>query len=139
MHKHISHHLPSPELSSDRSFGLVFTAFFLIIGLWPLLHDMSVRPWALGAAGIFFFTALATPKLLAPFNHLWTYFGMLLHRIVSPIALAVLFYGVVAPTGLLMRFLGKDPLHLRMNKSAISYWIERRPPGPTSESFKQPF
>ena len=139
MREHIPHHLASHEGSSDRSFGLVFTTFFLIVALWPLLHGHDMRLWAMGLAGVFLILALATPKLLAPLNHLWTCFGMLLHRIVSPVALGVLFYGVVTPTGLLMRLFGKGQLHLRLDKSAKSYWIERRPPGPTPESFKLPF
>lgn len=139
MHERIPHHIASPEASSDRSFGLVFTAFFLVVALLPLLHGHGVRLWALGLAGVFLILALVTPKLLAPLNRLWTRFGMLLHQIVSPVALAVLFYGVVTPTGLLMRLAGKDPLRLRLDKSANSYWIERRPPGPAPDSLKFPF
>jgi hypothetical protein len=63
----------------------------------------------------------------------------LLHSIVSPVALAILFYGVVMPTGLLMRLLGKDPLRLRLDSRAASYWIERTPPGPDAESLKNQF
>lgn len=136
---HTTHHLGSPEGSSSRSFGLVFTIFFLVVALLPLLRGHGMRLWALGLAGVFLILALATPKLLAPLNRLWTRFGMLLHQIVSPVALGVLFYGVVTPTGLLMRLAGKDPLRLRLDKSANSYWIERRPPGPAPESLKQPF
>lgn len=139
MHEHISHHLAGTQGSSDRSFGLVFTTFFLVVALLPLLHGHDMRLWALGLAGAFLILALATPKMLAPLNRLWARFGMLLHRIVSPVALGVLFYGVVTPTGLLMRLFGKDTLHLRLDKSAKSYWIKRRPPGPTPESLKLPF
>ena len=139
MHEYQIHHDNIIEGSSDRSFGLVFAIFFLMIALLPLLHGNGLRLWALGLAGCFLVLALAVPKLLAPFNCLWTRFGMLLHRIVSPIALGVLFFGVVAPTGLLMRLLGKDPLHLRIDKTGNSYWIDRTPPGPTPESLKLPF
>lgn len=125
--------------STDRNFGLVFAVFFLIVALSPLLHGNALRLWALGLAGVFLVLALAIPKLLSPLNRLWTHFGMLLHRIVSPVALAVLFYGVVTPTGLLMRLFGKDPLRLRLDKSTSSYWIQRSPSEPTPESLKLPF
>lgn len=127
------------ESSSDRSFGLVFTVFFLVLALLPLLHGHGMRLWALVLAGAFLFLALAAPKVLMPLNRLWTRFGILLHRIVNPIALGVMFYGVVTPTGLIMRLVGKDPLRLRMDKSASSYWIERLPPGPAPDSLKLPF
>lgn len=125
--------------SSDRNFGLVFAVFLLIVALLPLLHGNTLRLWALGLAGVFLLLALTVPKLLAPFSRLWMRFGMLLHRIVSPVALAVLFYGVVTPTGLLMRLFGKDPLRLRLDKSISSYWIQRSPSEPTPESLKLPF
>lgn len=127
------------ENSSNRSFGLVFAAFFLIVALLPLLHGHDVRLWALGLAGTFLLLAFAAPELLAPLNRLWTRFGILLHHIVSPIALGVMFYGVVTPTGLIMRLVGKDSLRLHMDKSASSYWIERLPPGPAPDSLKLPF
>lgn len=139
MHEHLQHHNPAQNGSSDRSFGLVFTAFFLILALLPLLHGQGIRLWALGLAGAFLLTSLAAPKILMPLNRLWTRFGILLHHIVSPIALGVMFYGVVTPTGLIMRLVGKDPLRLRIDKSADSYWIERRPPGPAPDSLKLPF
>lgn len=139
MHEYHAHDDNTIKGSSDRSFGLVFATFFLIVALLPLLLGHDVKLWALGVAGLFLILALVAPKLLAPFNRFWTRFGILLHRIVSPVALGVLFYGVVMPTGLLMRLVGKDPLHLRLDKSANSYWIERRPPGPVPESLKLPF
>jgi hypothetical protein len=69
--------------------------------------------------------ALGAPRLLAPLNWVWTKLGLLLHRIVSPIFLLLLFYGCIAPVGLLMRLSGKDPLRLKYEPAATSYWIVR--------------
>ena len=41
------------EASSDRSFGLVFAAVFLLIAGWPLFHGEVPRWWAAGIAGLF--------------------------------------------------------------------------------------
>jgi hypothetical protein len=38
-----------------------------------------------------------------------------------------------------MRLFGQDPLRLRMDPKAQSYWIPRIPPGPSPESMKQLF
>lgn len=128
------------ESSSSHAFGLVFTLFFLIMALLPVFHRKGMRLWALGLAGIFLFLTLTFPKLLDPLNRLWMRFGLVLHSIVSPVMLGVLFYGVVTPTGLIMRFIfNKDPLSLRLEKSAQSYWVVRCPPGPAPESLKLPF
>lgn len=138
MLEHLSNHEQTPR-ASDRGFGLVFAAFFLIVALVPLWYGHDVRLWAVGASFTFGFIALTVPALLARLNHLWTEFGQLLHRIIGPVALAILFYGVVTPTGLLMRFFGKDLLRLRFDREASSYWIQRTPTGPSAESLKNQF
>lgn len=139
MHEHIRHHIAPVAGSSDRSFGVVFSVFFLIVGLLPLLNGKGAHLWALVASGVFMSAALLAPATLAPFNRIWIRFGLLLHRIAGPVALGILFICAVTPTALLMRLFGKDPLRLRFDKNATSYWIMRNPPGPTAESLKNQF
>ena len=91
------------------------------------------------ASLLFLLFALVLPKALAPLNWVWTKFGLVLHRIVSPVVLGVLFYGVFTPLGIIMRLFGGDPLRLRFNPNAQSYWIERTPPGPAPDSLKDQF
>jgi hypothetical protein len=125
--------------SSDRGFGLVIAAFFLLIGLWPLVHAEPVRWWAFGLGVVFAILALTWTAALAPLNKLWTKLGVLLYRVVSPLVLGLLFYATVTPIALLMRVLGKDPLRLRRDPDAASYWIVRTPPGPAPKSMKNQF
>ncbi len=125
--------------ASNRSFGLVMAAFFLIIACWPLIRAEPVRWWALGAAAVFASLAFILPAALAPLNKLWLKLGLLLYKVVNPIVLGLLFYVTVTPIALLMRMLGKDPLRLRRDPDAASYWIERTPPGPAPESMKNQF
>lgn len=139
MHEHTQKHSAEIKGSSDRSFGLVFFAVFTIVALYPLLEGGAVRAWSLIVAAIFLLLALLVPGVLAPANRLWTKFGELLHRIVSPVALGIIFYIAVFPTGLVLRLFGKDPLRLRLDPSAESYWIKREPPGPSAESLNNQF
>lgn len=125
--------------SSNRSFGGVFTVVFAAIGLFPLIRGGEVRMWALVIAGVFFITALLMPALLGPLNRLWFKFGMLLHRVVSPLVMGMLFYVVVTPIGLLMRLFGKRPLNLEFETAENSYWILRQPPGPAPDTIKNQF
>ena len=125
--------------SSNRSFGIVFAVVFGLIALWPALFGGSARWWAASIGGGFVIAAFAYPDVLAPLNRLWLKFGLLLHRVVSPVVLSLMFFVVVTPVGLLMRALGKTPLRLRLDRSAGSYWIERRPPGPAPESLRDQF
>ena len=78
----------------------------------------------------FSFLLACVPATLKPLNRMWFKFGLLLHKVVNPIVMALVFFGTVLPTGLIMRALGKDPLRLKWQPDANSYWIERRPPGP---------
>ena len=125
--------------SSDRAFGLVFTAVFALVGLWPLVSSHAPRVWALVVAAAFLGVAIARPALLAPLNRLWMRLGLLLNRIVSPLVLLVVFYLVVTPMGLVMRLLGKDPLRLKARAPGASYWIAREPPGPDPDSMPNQF
>jgi len=127
--------------SSDRTFGLVMAAGFALVGAAPMLHrgPGAVRWWSLALALAFLLVALVRPSLLAPLNRLWLRFGLLLARIVSPIGLALLYFTTIVPVGLLMRATGGDPLRLRRDPAATSYWIRRTPPGPAPESMKNQF
>ena len=129
----------APRLGSERAFGIVFAAVFALIGLWPLLADGGVRLWALALAFLFLAAAFLAPRALAPLNRLWFRFGNLLHRIVNPLVMGLLFFTTVTPIALLMRLAGKDPLRLRFDRAAKSYWIERTPPGPAPESLRHQF
>lgn len=127
------------EGSSDRSFGLVFAAVFLIIGLWPLWHGAGLRWWSVGVAAAFAVVAVVAPRVLAVPNRLWMKLGLLLGKIVSPIALGILFYLVFMPVGMVMRLVGKDPLKLKRDPAAASYWVDREPPGPPPTSMTNQF
>jgi hypothetical protein len=58
---------------------------------------------------------------------------------VSPVAMGLVFVTTVVPIGLVMRALGKDPLRLRRDSDAASYWIPRDPPGPAPDTMKNQF
>src|SRR5689334_5779976 len=100
------------EGSSDRSFGLVFSGVFFVVALWPLVRGLPPRWWALAIAAPFGLITLFKPALFSGMNRLWTALGVRLAKIVGPIALLILFYGVLTPVGMLMRLTGKDPLRL---------------------------
>lgn len=125
--------------SSNRSFGFTFAIVFTIVALWPLVRGRSVRGWALIAAAAFLLAALALPRVLAPLSQLWLKFGLFLHACISPIIMGLVFYTTVTPIGLVRRLLGQDPLRLRFDSGAVTYWIERHPPGPAPDTMPRQF
>lgn len=127
------------QMGSERSFGLVFTAVFTLVALWPLKDGGVPRWWALALAVAVLAAALAAPRLLRPLNTLWFRLGLLLHKVMTPLVMGLLFFVTVTPVGLLMRAFGKDPMRLRRDPAATSYWIPRDPPGPAPDSLKNQF
>ena len=114
------------KISSNRSFGIVFFAFFLIISLFPLFKDGNIRIWAIVLAIIFLILGLLNSSILYPLNKIWFKFGALLGNIMSPIVMGIVFFFVVTPTSLIMRMFGKNLLGLKKDNKK-SYWIERSP------------
>ena len=113
------------KISSNRNFGLVFFVVFLIVALWPLKYEEDFRLWSLTLSIIFFILGIINSKLLTPLNMLWFKFGILLGSIVSPIVMGIVYFLVVTPIGVFMRFLGKDLLKTSKVKNTNTYWIQR--------------
>ena len=112
--------------STNRSFGIVFFIVFLIIGVYPILNNEGdVRFWSLIIAVIFLVLGILNSKVLNPLNKLWFKFGIFLGKIFSPLIMGIIFFLVVTPIGLIMRFIGKDILNLKFNDD-ISYWVEKK-------------
>jgi hypothetical protein len=115
---------------SDRNFGLVMAAAAAIFGCLPLLRLAAPHWWLLVLAVVFAALALIIPRALHPLNYVWFRFGLLLHRVISPLVIGAVFFLCVTPIGVIMRLLGKDVLSLRRRADLASYWIVRDPPGP---------
>jgi len=113
------------KISSNRSFGLVFFAFFLIISLWPLINDAEIRIWSLIISIIFLLLGLFNSKILTPLNKLWFKFGIILGKFVAPIVMGIVFFLVVTPTGIIMRLTGKNLLGLKKDIKKDTYWIKK--------------
>jgi hypothetical protein len=119
------------RLPSDRSFGWTFAGIFFLIGL---LH-----PWALAIGALIAAITLARAQWLAPFKRAWMKLGELLHHVVSPVILGIMFYGVFTPVGWLMRATGRDAMARTWQPQAPTYWVKREPPGPAEDSFRDLF
>jgi len=127
---------PKIKINSNRSFGIVFFFVFVIVSLWPLINENSLRVWSIFVAIIFLILGLMNSKLLTPLNILWFKFGKLLGFIIAPIVMGIVFFVVITPTGLIMKIIGKDLLNNKYNNKIKSYWINR---GKLKSTMKQQF
>ncbi len=132
--------MSSKNLPSNRKFGWFFSIIFLLIGLY-FIWNGAIKLFGVIfflIAVIFAFISIISPDLLSLFNRLWYKFGLFLGSIVSPIVLAIIFFALLTPIALIIKAMGRDYLKLK-KKSVNSYWVERSPPGPSSDSFKNQY
>ena len=126
------------KLPSNQSFGFFFSSVFAFVGVYNYFSaNIFLALVLMIFALIFLFITLINSDALEPLNKLWMRLGILLGRIVSPIVLGVIFFGLFTPIAILMRLSGRDELRLKFNRQ-LSYWISRGEPI-KSESFKQQF
>lgn len=112
---------------SEKSFGVTFACVFALLSAWLFYrHGIGVWPvmTTLAALG-FLAAAFAAPAVLRPLNLLWLKFGLLLHRVINPLIMGLLFFLVFTPMGLAMRLFGADLLRLRKKPAQSSYWVFR--------------
>jgi hypothetical protein len=124
---------------SDRQFGIVMAVALALLSLLNLWRSGGWWQWSLAIAALFAATAIFAPNALKPLNLVWFKLGMLMHRVINPVIMALLYYVSVVPTGLIMRALGKDLLRLKLDRNAETYWIMREPPGPAPATMKDQF
>tara|TARA_Y100001936_G_C15775968_1_gene508777 strand:- start:104 stop:493 length:390 start_codon:yes stop_codon:yes gene_type:complete len=113
------------KIGSNKSFGIVFFIVFLIIALYPMLKGQDLRLWSLIISFIFLILGMINSSILSPLNKIWFKFGILLGNIISPIVMAIVFFVVVTPTGIIMKILRKDLIGLKKNNKN-TYWIEKK-------------
>ena len=129
----------APKQLSNRAFGLIFAGIFIVIAAFPLISGGGFRQWALITSAVFALPALILPVILTPLNNLWVKFGLMMHTIINPILMGLVFFIAVLPTGLIMKLLGKDPMHRKFDASKDSYWIERDQDSLPKDSFTNQF
>jgi len=115
------------QIGSNRSFGIVFCIIFLLIGFYPLIKGGSLSVWALIISSIFLFLGISNSRALTSLNIIWFKFGIFLSKFFGPLIMGIIFFLIVTPIGLTMRFFKKDLLNLKSNNNK-SYWIEKTEP-----------
>lgn len=126
-------------IPSDRSFGVTFTAVFSAAAAWLWWKNIPGATVLFLLAIAFLAISFVRPRLLHPLNRAWMAFGALLHRVVSPLVLGILYFGMFTPIAVVLRLRGKDAMRRRADAQAESYWIRRDPPGPPSDSLRNQF
>jgi len=126
---------------SDRGFGLTVGGILLLIALVrAYFYGLGWVQYGLGGIGVALLgLGLLAPGSLRGLNRAWMKLGLILFKVVNPIVLALIYGTTMVPIGLVMRAIGHDPLRLKLDPKADSYWIPRDPPGPAPETMINQF
>ena len=115
------------KIGTEKSFGIVFSIFFILLGLYFYTKIQLIFSIFLFTLSIFFLIfSFVKPSIVKIPNLLWSKLGILLGMIISPIVLFIIFIFLVTPIGLFMRLIGKDLLNEKTSKKISSYWIKRK-------------
>jgi hypothetical protein len=112
-----------------RRFGLTVGGALLVLGVLSAWRHHTLAPrvmWALG--GALLVSGLVAPALLAPVERFWmgpvVRVASRVGDVVSRVFLAVLYYLVFAPIGVVLRRV-HDPLDRRLDDARPSQWVKR--------------
>ena len=131
----------NPEIQppTNQKFGFFFTVVFALASGYFFNEDSTAEAYVfLVLAVTFFLVTVIKADLLFPLNKRWMHFGLLLSRIVSPIVLGVLFFGLFTPIGLGMRLVGRDELRLKVTMLG-SFWKQKEATSLSSTNFENQF
>lgn len=126
-------------LPSNRSFGILFTVVFALAGVYLWRKHLAGHGWLFAASSLTLLVTFAAPDWLAPFNRSWMKLAELLNRIVSPLLLGLIFYGIFTPIAWGMRLAGRDEMKRRFEPQSKTYWQDRDPPGPDPSGLPNQF
>ena len=115
--------MKKPSLRIEREFGLIVGGVFVLLGGWWFYRGKLIN-----VAGVFLplgsaliLLGLVFPRALFYPNKAWMKLAELLSFVMTRLILAVVFFLIVTPIGVIKRLFGWDPLSRRGNRSA-SYW-----------------
>jgi hypothetical protein len=131
--------LPEVQLPTNRKFGFFFAGVFALAGGYFLKENSIVVVCLFFVLAVtFFLVTVVKADLLLPLNKLWMQFGLLLGKIVSPIVLGIIFFGLFTPIAFVMLKAGRDELRLKV-KNSSSFWKMREKNSVSSIQFENQF
>ena len=130
----------SPAATREvRAFGAVL---FVALSLAAIHARVHHRPLALvgslGVSGALLgLGSRLAPAWVRPVERAWMALGKALGRVTTPVLLVAVFVLLLVPMRALLWLFGRDPLAMKRDPAAKTYWIERARPTFAREDFER--
>ena len=111
------------SVAAGRQFGLTVGAAFLILGGLLAWRGRAVAPVILALGAVLVVAGLAAPSRLGPVQRAWLTLGEIISRVTTPVFLGIVYFGAIAPIGLLLRAFHRNPL--TRQRRAATAWVPR--------------
>ena len=125
--------------SDWEKFGITMGKILSIIGFYLLWKKNNNYNYILFLAAAFFITGLILPSILRPIYKVWMALAVVMNFIMTRVIMAVIFYLIVTPIGLIASLTGKKFLDVKIDKSAKSYWIVREKTSKLKSDYERQF
>ncbi len=115
-----------PTHKELRQFGLIVGGVFSVIGVWPVVfRGESLRLWAMVLGSVLVVLGAIVPQSLMQVHQGWMKIGHVLGAINTRIILGIIYYLLITPMGIVMRLMGKDPMHRAVRENVDTYRVVR--------------
>jgi hypothetical protein len=115
-----------------RSFAKVMAVFFAVLtGLSAYKNGGLVTGGVVtgSIATAFAAAGLLAPSLLKPLFIVWMKFGEVMNFVMTRVVLGLVYFVAITPMAIVRRALGYDPLKMKLDRTAATYWQKREGPG----------
>ena len=110
--------------SEGRRFGLTVGGAFLALGLIAWWRGRTNLAAVLAVGGsLLVLAALIVPTRLGPIERAWMAFAHRLSRFTTPIVMAIMYFGIITPLGILRRLFAHNPIVQR--ETTTGFWKTR--------------
>jgi hypothetical protein len=109
--------------AEGRRFGLTVGTAFLVLGALLAWRGRALAPVAVALGALLCAAALVAPSRLGPVQRAWLALGERLGKVTTPVFLGIIYFGVIAPAGVLLRAFGRNPVARRRRAGTV--WVPR--------------
>ena len=128
----------NPDPRTLRWFaGLQIVFFCVIAWLWWTSLGATGGTVLIGVSAVSGLIGLARPAWARPVYIAWMVAVYPIGWVMSHVVLAVIYYAVLTPIALMVRWRRGDPLQRQFDPTASTYWTPRRPADNSERYFRQ--